>query len=334
MADDDRKLSITYSSGLIPPPEYMSTLAMFYDEIWLPNPYELDLEKSEELGEEYTFLTQSLAEQGEEHKEALKLAQEEFYRLKTRWSTLYKESLLRTLSPVTLVDLELENAYIPKNIYFEYFNTKSLRNLISKGVILDNVVFDLISVFMLCIQCARNDKPSPELFISKTSDTSTSRLAGFLVDAIFQYQVPQLKTLNAEQILDTRYQLRNFKEGFSDYIYELTHEVEQLLLSGVASKVIATEKIIERKFATKHREFQRQLEPRNLNTWAKIGASIGTFLTVFLVPPSPALIGAILAMYCGTLAASSERWIREKSNQEQAFKFIAKLESEVSKRIP
>ena len=42
MADDTRKLSITYSSGLIPPSELMSTLAVFYDEIWLPYPYDLD----------------------------------------------------------------------------------------------------------------------------------------------------------------------------------------------------------------------------------------------------------------------------------------------------
>jgi hypothetical protein len=35
MADDTRKLSITYLSGLIPPPEYMSTLAVFYGKIRL-----------------------------------------------------------------------------------------------------------------------------------------------------------------------------------------------------------------------------------------------------------------------------------------------------------
>jgi len=35
MDDDTHKLSITYSSGLIPPPELMSTWAVFYDEIWL-----------------------------------------------------------------------------------------------------------------------------------------------------------------------------------------------------------------------------------------------------------------------------------------------------------
>jgi len=42
MADDARKLSITYSSELIPPPETMRTLAVYYDEIWLPHPYDLD----------------------------------------------------------------------------------------------------------------------------------------------------------------------------------------------------------------------------------------------------------------------------------------------------
>ena len=42
MADESRKLSITYSSGLIPPSDLMSTLAVFYDEIWLPCLYEVE----------------------------------------------------------------------------------------------------------------------------------------------------------------------------------------------------------------------------------------------------------------------------------------------------
>ena len=47
MADGSRNLSITYSSGLIPPPEYMSTLAEFYDEIWLPAPlYTMHVEEA------------------------------------------------------------------------------------------------------------------------------------------------------------------------------------------------------------------------------------------------------------------------------------------------
>jgi hypothetical protein len=48
------------------------------------------------------------------------------------------------------------------------------------------------------------NKSSPELFLSDPSDTRTSRLAGFLVQSFFHYQVPQLGTLNAEQILEVR----------------------------------------------------------------------------------------------------------------------------------
>ena len=46
MVDDSRKLSISYSSELIPPPEWMSTLAVFYDEIWLPYPYMIEIANS------------------------------------------------------------------------------------------------------------------------------------------------------------------------------------------------------------------------------------------------------------------------------------------------
>ena len=50
MADTSQKLSITYSSGLIPPAELMSTLTVFYDEVWLPNPLDLNIKLRSEIG--------------------------------------------------------------------------------------------------------------------------------------------------------------------------------------------------------------------------------------------------------------------------------------------
>src|SRR6266852_2575047 len=40
MTGDPRKLSVTYLSGIyVRDPTVLSTLAVFYDEIWLPHPY-------------------------------------------------------------------------------------------------------------------------------------------------------------------------------------------------------------------------------------------------------------------------------------------------------
>jgi hypothetical protein len=44
-SDDFRPLSITYSSGIfIRKPEVLSTLAVFYDQVWLPYPYGFEKE--------------------------------------------------------------------------------------------------------------------------------------------------------------------------------------------------------------------------------------------------------------------------------------------------
>jgi hypothetical protein len=55
MADASQKLSITYSSGLIPPPELMSTLTVFYDKIWLPYPFSFDLDYEKSIFNEDNF---------------------------------------------------------------------------------------------------------------------------------------------------------------------------------------------------------------------------------------------------------------------------------------
>jgi hypothetical protein len=188
-------------------------------------------------------------------------------------------------------------------------------------------------IFALAVNALYAHKPSPEFFMADPAETDTARLAGVLVQSLFKYHVPQLTTLNAEQILEARYQLRQFKAGFADYIYELTHEVDQLLCSGVTSEVIAADKIVERKFATKYREFQLQLEPRNINLGAKLLTAGGALLAAWAVPGSPPLplLAALLALFGSTLLASSENWIRERSNQEQAFKYVARLEQVTAK---
>jgi hypothetical protein len=234
MADD--KLSITYSSGLIPPPELMSTLAVFYDEIWLPQPYELD-PKSTWKNPLLSIMSHLIPRN-----------REDFVHQKRQWSLLYDSNLLKALPGY---DIRKSSSF-NQNKYDEelqkYFTQHRL-----KAQRVSKTIHDRCMISHL----AYTNKLSPELFISNPSDTSTSRLAGFLADAIFQLKIPQLKTLNAEQILEVRYKLRNFKEGFTDYVIRLTNDVEALLRSGETSEAIAAQKIAERHFETEYNQIRR-----------------------------------------------------------------------------
>src|SRR5262245_26310232 len=86
MADDSLKLSITYSSHLIPPSEFMSILVVFYDEIWLPSSIVFDI-KMESYPKEREFV--------ENMQKGLGLARK-------RWLPLFEEGILQTLPSVSM----------------------------------------------------------------------------------------------------------------------------------------------------------------------------------------------------------------------------------------
>jgi hypothetical protein len=96
MADDFRKLSITYSSGLIPPPELMSTLAVFYDEIWLPYPYDLD-QDGIQIFPVFNRMAEINAKSGA-YKIRLE-ARNTYRQQRERWYLLFNRDICRILSP-------------------------------------------------------------------------------------------------------------------------------------------------------------------------------------------------------------------------------------------
>jgi hypothetical protein len=203
-----------------------------------------------------------------------------------------------------------------------------------KKPIYGEMILDFTSTGLIFIQHARNDKISPELFISNPSDTSTSRLAGFLVDSIFQLKIPQLKTLNAEQILEVRYKLRDFKVGFTDYVIKLTNDVEALLQSRQTPELVAARKVVERRFETEYNQIRRQIEPLKIMSLGSVLAAGGAFFLAGAVQTTPALLAALAVLYGTVLKDFCQKEAANQAADKQMFYYIATLESEVSKRSP
>jgi hypothetical protein len=120
----------------------------------------------------------------------------------------------------------------------------------------------------LALHAAYARKVDPELFISDPADTATSRLAGFLVRSLFKYRIPQLQALTAEQILEVRDYIKDTKEGFVDYIFEMVDDVEARLKSGEKSEEEAARKTVERKLGPRYDEMRRQLKSKKIGFWA------------------------------------------------------------------
>ena len=77
-------------------------------------------------------------------------------------------------------------------------------------------------------------KMGPELFIENSQDTSTSRLASFVVKSHFEYYVPQLQALNADQILEVRNHIKDTREGFVSYIFEMVDDISALVITQLS----------------------------------------------------------------------------------------------------
>jgi hypothetical protein len=334
MADDIPKLSITYSSGLIPPPELMSTLAVFYDEIWLPCPYELGVKSGKGLIDPFfdSKLTTSRFTTYASSNELFNInglisestiSPYKYTQWKSTINGLCDEGIICTLPPLARKQVEFNKTVskLRENPQTDVIYREN-RHMIS--IVYEEYVLVLHNFF--------TDKPAPEIFISNSSDANTSRLAGFLVNFLFQYQVPQLQILNAEQILEVREYLKDTKEGFRYYINEMTDDVERRIQEHNLSDLEASQKTFERKIQPQYEEFRRKLAAKKTGFWSKIAVAGGKFLQVNAAPWTPAFWGAVLEMFGVSLdefsKSEQENFL---SNKSQAFNYIATLEDRVAR---
>jgi hypothetical protein len=343
MADDSRKLSITYSSGLIPPPELMSTLAVFYDEIWLPNAYFFDIESLDvEDDIEYDEIVAWLSD---EKIQALEVCQRAFNRLKVKWSALYYNNILKTLPAHESVYLEnIQEENFDLTSFLGNTMIRSAKQFIKEieptidnkwDAFSDGLILSIFTPLLLLHHLSNDNNPIPKIFLDDTHRMGTQQLSTLLTQRLFQYRVSQLRVLNAEQILEVREYLKDSKEGFAYYINEMTDDVERRIREHNLSGIEASQKTFERKIQPQYEEFRRQLAAKKTGFWSKVAVAGGKFLQVDAAPWTPKFWGAVLEM-CGVSLDELSKSEQENflSNKSQAFNYIATLEEEISKRSP
>lgn len=362
MADASKKLSITYSSGLIPPPELMSTLAVFYDEVWLPYPCDIDIERVRECP-----LLKTIVDDNRNIRFFLP-SQQYYSNWKNKWNSLFKNDILQVILPKEFnIKLSLDDHY---NILYEHFlkinyildiereffnneiklleyeikirddilsndtfeNKDTLENKDMSLINIENRQKELrlkwMEIIPLALHNADIHKPShTELFFSDPSDTRTSQLALSLVQSLFHYKIPHLQELNSEQILEVREYLKDTKEGFTYYINQMTKEVERRIIEYDQPISLASLNTFQQDIEPYYEEFKRQLAAKKTGSWSRVLSAGGKFLQVDGTPWTLKFLGAVLEM-CGVSLDEFTKAEQDNflSNKAQAFHYLATLE--------
>ena len=209
-----RIMSCVFSSGLFIRSEDIATLAVFFDEIFLPYPYDVDPNAGKLPG----FKDAGIVGLGTFFLEAI---QKEFDSWRQRYSALFNAGILRTLPP----PIKGTDNY-PTDYLDILHSSKASRSHLERGKVSHwNMA---LGIPALALFAAYSKKPAPELFFKSTtghypirflhnsteSDASTFSLTAALAKSLFSYQFPELAALTADQILEVREFLKDEKEGF------------------------------------------------------------------------------------------------------------------------
>jgi hypothetical protein len=311
--DKNRPLAITYSSGITcGNPANLSTLAVFFDRISLPYPYEWDPDAIHIANVEGDKIMASV--------------QEDYVTWRSHWKLLFEQGILQTLPPAITPD-SVPDAYDGLFRCLRAMESPKATNQSERSKTVSNYQLAIGSV-QLAIHAAYARKPSPELFMSTPADLRTERLAGFIVRELFSYQIPKLQSLHPEQILEVREELQDTKEGFVDYIFELSDDIAGRIKNGSSAEDAARE-TVQRKLLPKYHEFRRQIEMKRTGFWSSVLVAGGKFMAIDATPLSPKFWGEIFQAVFGTFAEQAQ--IEAMSNATQAFQYVAHLQSLASK---
>lgn len=306
----DRTTDVMNMNGML------ETLIVFYDEVWLPYPYFLDPESP------ILWSVIVPANMHDQYLRTTEIIHSEYEKWRREWKPLFDVGIVRQLPP------PLKNVdEIPRGFADAMKHTLGT----TQGHRLS--ISPLLSgEFALAIHALYGSKPSPEVFISNPRDTSTHRLAGFLAYSLFQYTVPKLESLRPDEILELRESLRDSKEGFVDYIFQMVDNVEERLKSGDTTELVAARKTAERVVLTKYHEFREQLAAKKTSFGAKLGSLGGKCLQIDAAPWTPKFWGAIIGTFFESFDHAANEVAEAQAAQHRAFQYLAKMESVVGNR--
>jgi hypothetical protein len=337
-------LSITYSSGLSLSGSDLATLATYYDEVWLPYPFNWDPESHvifRPVGDQPDF------------RATISLYQEDYVAWKRKNALLFEAGILKILPP----PYEMDEPRPPGL-------RDALRVLLSDEIRERGVISSLSvvsGVAALAVHTLAGKKPSPEIFLAG-SDIQTGRYTNYdnwlksyvsafwlstneqnslhqysreelsthLIRSLFQFVAPSLPELGPEAILETRKRLLPFKRGFTEYVISLTDEIENAVASGKDVEEVARA-VADRKVITEANQFIRQHEPSLVAAARDVVGESGGFFKLLTVQSTQAFWATLLPTFfkasADFLMGRAARAREMAQNSSQAFAYLGSLSS-------
>jgi hypothetical protein len=291
-------LVVTYSSDLIIPDTYISTLAIFMDTVWLPHVPSVTVTASVN----------------------------EFYEKNRLLFDSKIFSFLPRDAPKSEFKLRLEKGPAQEtldgyNWWYENLDVYDRNDL-------DD--FDRRLIHMIDHLGYRR-AIGQQLFIREqkikgnTIDLSTSLAHSLLLNFF-----PHIGHLTDEQILEIRDHVAQLREGFKDYIFTHTEDIEIMMNERDLTALEASQRLVERKIGPSYHEFRRKLESGKSGTrgkWLTFTENVMEIDASILSPKAWLLFAKATLGLVKDLQAEEEAAL---SNEQQAFTYLARLEKKVS----
>ncbi len=180
----------------------------------------------------------------------------------------------------------------------------------------------------LVLHFLRPDLDLPQLFVCQERRPPRELLKAVEARAVFDYLLPALGPLKADQILEVRERVKDLREGFSMHLQKLSKGVEGAVKSGEPIVEIEywAKSVIETELIPDYREFRRQLASQRSGFWNKVLDAGSKIFQIQAAPWTPKFYYEFLKAMGVTLLTASAEHKESLSNRSQAYHFMMRVE--------
>jgi hypothetical protein len=301
-------LKVVFASALtIRDPSLVSTLAIYYDKIYLPHPYDLDPD------------ARPLMRWAMKHLDDLEYEQKQYVGWKERWRPLFDAGVLEVLPPAFgAADEEpqdLQERLLQELGYSVPFFGRS-------DVFKGRVALALHALF--------SKTADPELIMSRPGATDTRHLRSTLATSLIRYRLPEVGELTAQQLLRVRTETQGDKQAFMRYLDQLVDDVESRLASTQGDEREAALRTIERKIIPELEEHLLQHKLKAEQWLVKklkfVAKGVGTALGLCLTPWDFRNYTDASELLLDGADAMVEDKVQRASHKHRAFQFVAAVD--------
>lgn len=310
MNSSDRPgLNVVYASALtIRNPTLLSTLALYYDTIYLPHPYDLDPEQK------------PLMRWPGKYWDSLEFEQSRYTHWKEPLHELFDAGVLELLPPPVPAD-----GQSPQDL------SERLREELGIKVPHFNKSVVFSGRLALAVHALYAQTKDPEFVQSRPGDTSIVHVKAILAQTLLEYRLPQIGALQPEQLLQARAEIAPYKQGFINYLSQMVDDVESRLPATSGDEREAARRTVERRIAPDLEEYLAQAMPEKISWWSglikRVAAGVGSVLSVAMKPWDLGHYPDVLETIADATGYVSDRAVVYASHRHRAFQYIGKLET-------